>query len=239
MKGTVHVLNESDILTPMITDRRTTLEEIRRNLLDVYGGVLKIRHEISGLYLDYCTLIDYGENCEQEISIGYNIMDAITDYNAEDIKTVVIPLGAKLEDDGSGFEKRLTIKTVNNNKEYLVNNETKNQYGAIWTTVIFDDIDDPVELYGLGSDYLYRKQFEYATIKVTAADLASVDADMSPFYFGDAVQVYTPIMSGKYYITEMTMKPLAPEEERIIISEKVSTRGNTLTGAIASLLQRR
>lgn len=232
--GYVTVADDPDKMTLMVTDRETTLEVIRKNLLDVYGGVLRIRHQSGNLYLDYIPLSAYGDFCDQTIAIGENIMDIIEDYNSEDIKTVVIPLGAKIDDKESEFEKRVDIKTVNNDKDYIVNTAAKNEYGAIWTTVTFDGIDNPQDLYDAGYDYLYRQQFERATFKITAVDLSAIDVDMSSFYFGDRVQIQSFVVSGVYYIVEMTMKPLAPEAERIILSGNIKTRKTTLTGAMAS-----
>ena len=237
-KGRIYIPDDEHYSIPMITDRETTLEAIKKNILDLfldlYGEELeiRIRHDNNELYLDIFPFGEITVDNPQVIQMGDNIIDALLEYNAEDIKTVVIPLGAKLEDDGSGFEKRVTIKTVNNNKEYLVNNETKNRYGAVWTTVIFDDIEEPVDLFTAGSGYLYEKQFENAIFKITAVDLAAVDISISPFYLGQRVQLYSYAASGQYYIVEMTMKPLAPEDEKIIFSGNARTRRTTLTSLI-------
>lgn len=233
--GNVSVANDPDMLPDMVTDRESTLEAIRKNLIDVYGGVLKIRHTSGKLYLDYIPLSAYGELCDQTIAIGDNIMDIIEDYNAEDLKTVVIPLGARIDDNNdSDFENRVDITDVNDGVDYLVNQNAADTYGAIWTVQVFDEITDPSKLKAAGRDYLNRAQFERATFKITAVDLSAVDADMSPFYFGDRVKIQSYVVNGAYYIIEMTMKPLSPESERIILSGDIRRKKTTLTGAISS-----
>ena len=49
--------------------------------------------------------------------------------------TALIPLGAKLKDEeGNETGERLTIKSVNNNVDYVYNAEAVAQYGYIFTT---------------------------------------------------------------------------------------------------------
>lgn len=221
-----------------ITDNNSTLDAIRENLISVYGGVLRLRHENNTLYLDYVNLNEYGNYCNQVIQLGDNIMDYTENFNAEGVKTVVIPLGAKIDDDTeSEFEKRVDITSVNDNKNYIIGSGTAvNNYGYIWTTVTYDSISDPADLKTMGQTYLRETQFELATFKLSAVDLSAVDSSIDTMYFGDRVNIQAEMfgLDATYPIVEMTMKPQKPEDERIVMSANLRSKKVTLTGRVTS-----
>lgn len=221
-----------------ITDNNSTLDAIRENLISVHGGVLRLRHENGTLYLDYVNLNEYGNYCNQIIQLGDNIMDYTENFNAEGVKTVVIPLGAKIDDDTeSEFEKRVDITSVNDNKNYIIGaGPAVDNYGYIWTTVTYDSISDPATLMTMGQTYLRETQFERATFKLTAVDLSAVDSSIDTMYFGDRVNIQAEMfgLNATYPIVEMTMKPQKPEDERIVMSANLRSKKVTLTGRVTS-----
>lgn len=221
-----------------ITDNNSTLDAIRDNLISVHGGVLRLRHENDTLYLDYVNLNEYGEYCNQIIQLGDNIMDYTENFNAEGVKTVVIPLGARIDDDTeSEFEERVDITSVNDNKNYIIgSNAAVSNYGYIWTTVTYDSISDPANLKTMGQTYLRETQFERATFKLTAVDLSAVDSSIDTMYFGDRVNIQAELfgLNATYPIVEMTMKPQNPEGERIVMSANLRSKKATLTGRVTS-----
>ena len=221
-----------------ITDNNSTLDAIRENLISVHGGVLRLRHENGTLYLDYVNLNEYGNYCNQVIQLGDNIMDYTENFNAEGVKTVVIPLGAKIDDDTeTEFEKRVDITSVNDNKNYIIGSGPAiDNYGYIWTTVTFDSITDPANLKTMGQTYLRETQFERATFNLSAVDLSAVDSSIDTMYFGDRVNIQAEMfgLNATYPIVEMTMKPQKPEDERIVMSANLRSKKVTLTGRVTS-----
>lgn len=233
--GYVTVSNSSSVVT-RVTDGESTLEAIRTNLIGMTGGVLRLRHENSNLYLDYVNLSEYGNYCDQGIIFGENLMDYVENFSAEEVKTVIIPYGARIEDNNSEFDKRVDITSVNNGKNYIVSsNPVIESYGYVWGTVVFDGITDPATLMNLGQTYLQDTQWETAYFKLTAVDLAAVDTDISAIYFGDRINLQAESfnLNATYPIIEMTMKPLNPEDERILVSANIKTKKATLTGQIS------
>lgn len=233
--GYVTVSNSSSVVA-RVTDGESTLEAIRTNLIGMTGGVLRLRHENGNLYLDYVNLSEYGNYCDQGIIFGENLMDYVENFSAENVKTVIIPYGARIEDQNSEFEKRVDIISVNNNKNYIVSsNPAIESYGYVWGTVVFDGITDPATLMNLGQTYLRETQWETAYFKLTAVDLAAVDTDISAIYFGDRINLQAESfnLNATYPIIEMTMKPLNPEDERILVSANIKTKKATLTGQIS------
>ena len=210
--GYVTVPNTSN-LVDKVTDKETTLEAIRNNLIEPHGGVLRLRHVNGNLYLDYVTLAEYGTFCTQKIALGDNLLDYTEDFSAENVVTVVEPYGARLEDQGdSEFEKRVDITSVKK--------------------IVYDGIESPSELKTMGQTYLRETQFEKAVFKLTAADLAATDVNIDAICFGDRIEVEVPLvgLDATYPIVEMTMTPLKPEDEKIVLSANLRTKKVTLTG---------
>lgn len=231
--GYVTVPNTSN-LVDKVTDKETTLEAIRNNLIEPHGGVLRLRHVNGSLYLDYVTLAEYGEFCTQKIALGDNLLDYTEDFSAENVVTVVEPYGARLEDQGdSEFEKRVDITSVNSGKTYLLGNSTAiANYGYNRAKIVYDGIESPSELKTMGQTYLRETQFERAVFKLTAADLAATDVNIDAICFGDRIEVEVPLvgLDATYPIVEMTMTPLKPEDEKIVLSANLRNKKVTLTG---------
>lgn len=221
--------------TDKITDNESTLEAIRKNLISVHGGTLRLRHENNLLYLDYVNLNDYGSACTQEISIGENLMDYTENFSADSVKTVVIPYGARLEDEGSTseFEERVDITSVNDGKNYILGaSQAIDNYGYVWTVVTYDGITNPASLKNMGQTYLRETQFEKAVFILTAVDLSALDSSIDAMYLGDRVPVRADMfgLNGSFPIIEMTMKPTKPQDERIVMSANLRTKKVSLTG---------
>ena len=77
-------------------------------------------------------------------------MDLKRETKGADIATAIIPLGAKEE----GRENRLTIASVNNNVDYVYNQEAVERYGWIFKTNTWDDVTEPENLLTKGKAFL-------------------------------------------------------------------------------------
>lgn len=230
--------------TKKVTDNRSTLEEIRENLLSDYDGVLKL-HRVDGvLTLDFLSLSNYnGEACHQDIVLGENVMDYTEEFSTDALKTHIIPYGARLENQPSGsFEKRLDITSASTTAMHPANanyvksdNATIERFGSTWGVINYDTIDSAETLRQMAELYLTSAQFEKAVFKLSAVDLSAVNVDIDTIQFGDRVHVEVPIfgMDSTLSIIEMTMKPLQPEDERIVISGNLRKQKQTLTGRVS------
>lgn len=233
-RGNVTVSISSN-LQDKITNNESTLVSLRKNLVDVYGGILRIRHQSGNLYLDYINLSEFNHSCNQAIELGENLMDYTEEFDASNVKTAIIPYGARIEDNDSEFEKRVDITSKNSGKNYLLANAGAIQsYGYVWTTVNFDSVDNPSTLKSIAQTYLTETQFEKSVFSLSAVDLSAVNADISTIYFGDRIAVRAPLfgMDAVFPIIEMVMKPLKPEDERIVVSGNLRKKKVTLTGRL-------
>lgn len=140
--GTVTVTDSNDSLY-RFTNREQTLECIRDKLVDRLGGALRVRHQNDKLILDYVELDEFGKHSTQPIEFGLNLLDYSETLTSDDIITALVPLGAVLEDEktegeeaeaAAQLDKRVDIKTVNNGKDYLLNQTAIDNFGYIWQT---------------------------------------------------------------------------------------------------------
>ncbi len=153
-----------------------TLSDIRSLLIDQHGGYLRIRHEGGAAYIDYVDALN--QPCSQEITFGVNILDIENKVNAQDVCTVLIPLG----------KDNLTIEKANGGKDYIEDAELVAQYGRIVKSCTWDDVNDAAKLLALGQEYM-RKMKAESTLTITALDLRAAGADVDGIRIGDTVRL--------------------------------------------------
>lgn len=145
--GTVNVAS-ADTSTKT-TDYRSTLEEIKVNLIDRFGGELRVRRGNDGkLYLDYLEAVTEGSTSDMIVMLGHNLRSLSIENDTTNIITRLLPLGAKLYEHG---DQRLVI---DEKQPYIDDDNAIEKYGIIVGTVIFDDIDNAGKLYTHGLEYL-------------------------------------------------------------------------------------
>lgn len=218
--GIVTVHDDNDSIYKY-TNWETTLQVIKTDLVDKYGGHLRVRIEGDTKYLDY--LKDYPRTNTQMIEFGTNLLDFTTNIDATQIATAVIPLGARQEESSiKKLEERLTIKSVNNNLDYVVSESAVNTYGWIFKTVIWDDVHKPIILKHKGEEYLKNIQFENVVLKVKAIDLHMVNVNIEQIELLDEIRVVSkPNGLDKVFpVSELTIDMTNPLANTI-------TLGNT------------
>ena len=167
------------------TNYQTTMTEIAEDLIENFGGYLRVRHEGGARYLDY--LAESPRASAQSIRIGKNLIDLSKNLNTLDICTVLIPLGAKT---GTldNIDTRLDIKTVNGGLDYLVGTGAA-YYGNIWRTQTWDDVTVASNLKAKGQAYLDSAQWANLVIEATALDLGLTEEDVEQFRVLDTIRV--------------------------------------------------
>lgn len=186
--GNVTVTDANDYIVRSNIDHVDTWTELQKKLLDLLGGYIVVRHEGYINYIDY--LQDINLLSSQAITFGRNLLDLKRIRKGADIGTVVIPLGAKLKDEeGKDTDTRLTIESVNNGLDYIVDEDAQAQYGSIVKTVVFDDVTEAQNLLTKGQAYLSKLVNLPETVELTAVDLATVGTDFSSFHLGTQVRV--------------------------------------------------
>ena len=157
------------------TNYENTLYCINDKLVSRLGGHLRIRKQNGTRYLDY--LEDYPKRSAQEIKFGRNLLDHSTNYNMNDIATVIIPLGARLDESPiEALEAYLDVKSVNNGSLYVRNEKAIQNFGWICKVVHWDDVTTASELLRKAKAYLSDFQYDEMTLQIRAVDFHLVDS---------------------------------------------------------------
>jgi hypothetical protein len=200
----------------------TTLKEIQDKLLNMLGGFITFSSDPLGIspyrFINYVATGNRG--CKQVIRLGENLLDLKKETKGEELATGIIPLGAKQTD---GL--RLTIASVNSDKDFLLNNIAAEKYGRIFQQFVYDDITLPANLKTRGQRELNSMTSKLLTIELSAIDLNLVDKAIDDIRFMDIVQVESAPhgidrqMMVKKKITDM----LNPENTKLTLKEEEDT----------------
>jgi hypothetical protein len=229
--GMVDVHDPNDSLY-RYTNFETTLDDMRDKLSKRLGGVFRVRHVGSTRYLDYVTEDTYGVQCSQTIRFGENLLDYADSFTVDDICSVVIPLGKKLDNkDGDNsdigdLEKYTDVTSVNGGKNYVSNAALVSRFGYVWATRHWDDVAVPANLLTKANEWLASDQYEKLTLTVKAVDLSITDEAFEAIRVGDRVRVISePYGLDKIFLVRSRTYNLSnPEDDTITLgdSAKVS-----------------
>lgn len=233
--GMVTVSHQNDQIVK-ITNYETTLDVIKKELVECYGGHLRMRWENGKRYLDY--LADWPRLSGQKIEFGENLLSYSEGISAIDLATVCIPLGARQEDSPiEGVEKRLTIESVNNGSDSIELPEAVAKYGQIVKTVIFDDLETPQVLKKQGENWLKDNQYEDLTLTLTAVDLADLGIEADHLRLLDRVRCTSKAhgLDREMGITEIKITLTDPEANVYTLGSKQKSFSQSVQRAQASL----
>ena len=225
--GNVTVKDSNDSIYKYLS-YDSTWKNIEEDLLDTYGGELKLRYEDDKKYLDY--LIEIGEKKETEIRLGKNIKDITNDIDPTNYITRLVPLGAKLQkyetgEDGTqtevDSEERLTIESVNNGINYIDDPEAIEEFGIIEGFVTYDDVNDVNNLFRKGKEYLASQRILVSN-KVSALDLSIIGLDVDSFEVGNYYPLTHELLGINYYvrIIEKSISIENPHSSTITLGDK-------------------
>lgn len=122
-----------------------------------------MRHENGVRYLDYVS--EFTAECGQSVVFGSNLLDLTEHISAQDVYTIIIPLGKK----SSG--KPTTIKVKDTDPDYIESETGISLFGRITRTKEFDSKQDLDDLVGAGTRELQNAFKAALTINVNAVDL--------------------------------------------------------------------
>lgn len=197
--GEVTVTDPNDYITRESSDYPNSFDEMQAKMVDLLGGYLRPRFSEGTRYLDY--VAEYGGISDQTIEFGKNLLDISEYISAEDVFTVLIPLGAEQKDEEGNSLGRLTISSVNDGKDYIENEDAIKLFGRIERVEKWDDVTVADNLISKGDDFL-KKGIEMAvSLKIKAVDLHLVNVDTKRIKLGDYVRVISlPHRIDKYFL---------------------------------------
>lgn len=218
-------------LTVDVKEHTITFDMIQKQLLDGFGGYLRTRQEDGINYLDYLSEINL--LAPQSIQFGKNLLDLKRVRKGEDIATVIIPLGAKLKDEeGKDTETRLTIESYNGGADFILDSDAIAQYGTIVKSVIFEDVTDPESLKAMGQAHLADSVNQWETIELTAADLATVDKDITSFHLGTQVNAVSKPhgLNQRFLVSKLSINLLDPAANKMVLGKTIPAFSEAVKG---------
>lgn len=217
--GTVTVTDPNDYIY-RYTNYENTLEAINEKLVTRLGGHIRIRKLNGVRYIDY--LAEPVVTNTQVIHFGENLLDYAESFNMDDICTVVIPRGKRLEDDErpagypEALEAYLTVASVNQGSIYVVKQAAVNRYGWIVKVVDWNDVTTATTLYNKAVAYLdsiwedaETTLFNRIEFKISAFDKHLIDNTEQPINVLDKVRVISePHQLDRYFTVTKLQIPL-------------------------------
>lgn len=167
--------------------------------IDSTGGYLFLRKEEAGIYIDW--LAEVPDASDQPVQFASNMLDLNQDTKAEDICTVVLPVGGQV--DGVN----ITIAPVNQGSDILEDSDAIAKYGRILKIQQWNDIIDPQALKDKATEWLAKQQEDDITIETDAAELHYIDGSVGAYRIGQLVNVISGPhgVDKEYPILKMSM----------------------------------
>lgn len=197
--GIVTVTSPSDNVYKSIDDAKTTYETIQEKLIDKYGGEIRLRHELDGLYLDYMSVI--GVKSNQDIRLTSNLVSLKRAIDPSTMYSIIKPLGARAESTGGTetnseiSQPRLTIETVNNGSPFLYSQKMIDKIGRVVMPVTWDDVKTAPILKSKGQQTLDSQKEIKEQFQITAVDLSMIHKDVDDFDCGNYHRVINPLQA--------------------------------------------
>ena len=195
----IHLLGQTDDITQydykqvainsIVDNWNTTFDYIETCLISYFGGYLMTRRVNNTTYIDWVS--DYTNTATQEIIFGENLLDLTDETTAEDIFTVLIPIG----------DENLTIKSVNHDSDEIVDEAKVAKYGRIVKTNVFSNVSKAETLLENGRQYLANNGDVPTTFTLTAIDLHSVYPEVQAIRLGDRVYIRSDPHELSQYLT--------------------------------------
>jgi hypothetical protein len=218
--GTVTVTDPNGYINRSSIDYLTSYEVIKTRLIDTLGGYLVVRYESDGNYIDY--LSDFTDTSTQNIEFAVNLSDLSQKVDGTSIYTGIIPLGSKLKDSsGNTTDERLTIESVNDNKDYLIDDTSAAIYGKIFEVVTWDDVTIASNLLTKAQAYLAANVSFLVTLDLSAVDLNATSEDIENFKVGEYIRIKSSPhgIDNSYLLKKIALDIENPANTKIQLGE--------------------
>lgn len=190
------------VLDSIVDDWVSTFDYIQDTIIDYCGGYLRTRRVGNTTYIDL--LKEYTDTTSQKIEFGRNLIDLMQEVKAEDVYSVLIPLG----DDNLTIEKADNVvivgldgKRIYKNGDELVDEAAVELYGRIVKTHVFDGVNKANTLLDNGVDLLTEHENMPITITAKAVDMHMVDDSPDAIYIGNRVYINSAPHDLTEYLT--------------------------------------
>lgn len=220
--GKITVTDSNDYISRSWEHTDNTLNLIKSRLLDTLGGYLIVRYESDGDYIDYLENITLFSR--QNVEFGENLLELSMFIDAASTYTACVPYGAK-DDDG----KRIDIRTVNDGKDYIINEQLSKEYGVIYApaeTTTWDDVTIPNNLLKKAKSWLYSEGITFnSSMELTFLDLSRLGLDISKIDINQNVYVISKPhnLEEAFLVDKMETMLHEPEDLKVTIGKSLAS----------------
>lgn len=191
--GTITVTDANNYIR-LESEEAENVQAVVNKLLDRCGGYIIFTTNADGdRVINWYE--DIGYRSSQVIEFGENLLDFSRDSSTnEELATALLPYGAK--DSETGL--RVTIESVNNDVDYIVDEDARALRGFILATKNWDDVTEPANLLKKAQEWLTINRHLITALKLSALDLSLVDKSVDSYEVGDKI----PVLSKPHKVDE-------------------------------------
>lgn len=182
------------------SDKAEQIADTIDKLVERVGGYIVFTTNASGQrVINWLAELQYRSS--QVIEFGENLLDYARVDTNDELATVIVPYGAKVEstvevtDDETGeattetVSEHVTIESVNNGLDFIQDYDAVYTRGVIARAVYWDDVTEPANLLAKAQQYLAQHKLVITTLELSAVDLSALDSNIDTFQEGDQVRV--------------------------------------------------
>lgn len=205
-----------DKMEAEVDPSKSTLATLTDLILNEYGLEIQIRKEGGKKYLDLKKRI--GKDSNTTIKLSLNLLTLKQHIDPSGIVSRLLVYGKQ----NSKTNKRITISSVNNGKDYLDRVDLISEYGIRMETAVFDEIEDPVKLKKVGEEQLASQKAVSYQYNVSAVNLSHINPNFDEFEEGNTYQVINPVMNidERLRVVARQIDLLKVERSSLTIGEK-------------------
>lgn len=206
---------EPSIAITVDTNFETTLNAIITKLVNILGGDIRVQEREGILYLDYLNSI--GEDREVSIIMNENMNSITRENDPSDLCNRLICHGY-----GEGINQ-LDIKSVNNNIDYVEDEDSIAEYGVIEGHYTNSEIQNAYTLMKAGETALKDSKQPKVTLDTSMIDRSVLEEySFEKYNLGDTLHIINSILDIDVYarVTEEKFSILSPWNKDIVISTR-------------------
>ena len=227
--GQVTVTDPNDYIVRSWEKSDKTWNIINDRLIDSLGGFLIIRYEEDGDYIDWLSSVT--NVSKQKVEFGENLLELSLFIDATETYTACIPYGAEVEEG-----KLLTVETVNDNKDYLINESLAEEYGIIYAPTertTWEDVTRPENLLAKARAWLNEEGIKFtSSLELSFVDMSKLGIDIDSVELYQNVEVISEFHEIKAtFLVDKTIEKLdQPEDVKITVGKVSKTLTNHTLG---------
>lgn len=161
----------------------------------------------------------------KESTDGYVMIASETEFNS------IVAAGSSIYEvtSSESTDERLTVKSLNDDKDYIINEEMAAKYGIIYAPtdlVTWDDVTRPENLLSKSTAWLNNEGVMLSqTVETTALDLSKLGVDTGKIdMYHNIILKSTPHnLEASYLVRKLQIALDAPEETKVSLGSSEST----------------